>query len=111
ITGPSLQRPTNAAFAAWYRRIDRKRHVLIGTGGIGGAEDAYETIKLGASLVQLYTALVYRGPGLVREINAGLSRLLERDGFRNIGEAVWSASPLSPQRHFSNRATSSTCAE
>ena len=88
ITGPSLRRPTNAAIAAWYRRIDRKRHVLIGTGGIGSADDAYETIKLGASLVQLYTALVYRGPGLVREINAGLARLLERDGLRNIGEAV-----------------------
>jgi len=88
ITGPSLRRPTNAAIAAWYRRIDRKRHALIGTGGIGSAEDAYETIKLGASLVQLYTALVYRGPGLVREINVGLSRLLERDGFRNIRDAV-----------------------
>ncbi|HWE79425.1 MAG TPA: dihydroorotate dehydrogenase (quinone), partial [Pseudolabrys sp.] len=91
ITGPSLRRPTNAAIAAWYRRIDRKRHVLIGTGGISSAEDAYETIKLGASLVQLYTALVYRGPGLVREINAGLSRLLERDGFRNVSDAVGSA--------------------
>jgi dihydroorotate dehydrogenase (fumarate)/dihydroorotate dehydrogenase len=91
ITGPSLRRPTNAAIAAWYRRIDGRRHVLIGAGGIGSAEDAYETIRLGASLVQLYTALVYRGPGLVREINAGLSRLLERDGFRNVAEAVGSA--------------------
>jgi dihydroorotate dehydrogenase (fumarate)/dihydroorotate dehydrogenase len=90
ITGPSLRHPTNAAIAAWYRRIDRKRHVLIGAGGIGSADDAYETIKLGASLVQLYTAMVYRGPDLVREINAGLSRLLERDGFRNVSDAVGS---------------------
>jgi dihydroorotate dehydrogenase (fumarate)/dihydroorotate dehydrogenase len=96
ITGPSLRRPTNAAIAAWYRRFDRKRHVLIGTGGIGSAEDAYETIKLGASLVQLYTAMVYRGPGLVREINAGLSRLLERDGFSNVGDAVGSANRANP---------------
>ena len=106
ITGPSLRRPTNVAIAAWYRRIDRKRHVLIGTGGIGSAEDAYETIKLGASLVQLYTALVYRGPGLVREINAGLARLLERDGLRNIGEAVGIANRENPAREavFSDRA-------
>ena len=111
ITGPSLRRPANAAIAAWYRRIDRTRHVLIGTGGISSAEDAYATIALGASLVQLYTALVYRGPGLVHEINAGLCRLLARDGFRNVGEAVGSANPVAPQRHLSNRATSSTCAE
>ncbi len=106
ITGPSLRRPTNVAIAAWYRRIDRKRHVLIGTGGIGSAEDAYETIKLGASLVQLYTALVYRGPGLVREINAALARLLERDGLRNIGEAVGIANRENPAREavFSGRA-------
>lgn len=104
ITGPSLRRPTNAAIAAWYRRIDRKRHVLIGTGGIGSAEDAYETIKLGASLVQLYTALVYRGPGLVREINAGLARLLERDGLSNIGEAVGIANRESSSSAFSDRA-------
>jgi dihydroorotate dehydrogenase len=96
ITGPSLRRPTNAAIAAWYRRIDLKRHVLIGAGGIGSAEDAYETIKLGASLVQFYTAMVYRGPCLVREINTGLSRLLERDGFRHIGDAVGSANREKP---------------
>jgi dihydroorotate dehydrogenase len=110
ITGPSLRGPTNAAIRVWYRRIDRKRHVLIGTGGISSAEDAYETIRLGASLVQLYTAMVYDGPGLVRQINSGLCRLLVRDGFRNIGEAVGSAN-FSPGRYFSNRATISTCAE
>ncbi|HUC49285.1 MAG TPA: quinone-dependent dihydroorotate dehydrogenase [Xanthobacteraceae bacterium] len=110
ITGPSLRRPTNAAIGAWYRRIDRKRHVLIGTGGISSAEDAYEIITLGASLVQLYTAMVYRGPGLVRQINDGLCRLLARGGFRNIGEAVGSAN-IRPGRYFSSRATISTWAE
>jgi dihydroorotate dehydrogenase (fumarate)/dihydroorotate dehydrogenase len=105
ITGPSLRHPTNAAIAAWYRRIDRKRYVLIGAGGIGSAEEAYETIKLGASLVQLYTAMVYRGPGLVREINAGLSRLLERDGFRNVSDAVGSANSANarPEPVFPDR--------
>ncbi len=88
ITGPSLRAPTNAAIRAWYGRIDRKRHALVGVGGIASAEDAYETIRMGASLVQLYTALVYRGPGLVKRINDGLCRLLERDGLRHIGDAV-----------------------
>jgi dihydroorotate dehydrogenase len=88
ITGPSLRQPTNAAIRSWYTRIDRTRHVLIGCGGIANAADAYQTIRLGASLVQLYTALVYQGPGLIRTINDGLSHLLDRDGFRSIGEAV-----------------------
>ncbi len=88
ITGPSLRTPTNAAVRAWYARLDRKRHVLVGVGGIACAEDAYATIRLGASLVQLYTAMVYRGPGLVKQINDGLCRLLARDGLRSIGEAV-----------------------
>ena len=63
---------------------------LIATGGIASAEDAYERIRAGASLIQLYSALVFEGPGLARRINAGLKRLLRRDGFRNIGEAVGS---------------------
>jgi dihydroorotate dehydrogenase len=60
----------------------------VGAGGIASAEDAYATIRLGASLVQLYTALVYRGPGVIKRINDGLCRLLERDGFANIAQAV-----------------------
>jgi len=88
ITGPSLRAPTNAAIAAWYGRIDRSRHVLIGVGGIASAEDAYEMIRSGASLVQLYTALVYRGPGLIAQINTGLRRLIERDGARSIADVV-----------------------
>jgi dihydroorotate dehydrogenase len=88
ITGPSLLRPTTAAIAAWYARLDRSRHVLIGVGGIASAADAYRMIRAGASLVQLYTALVYRGPGLVRRINEGLFQHIERDGFNKIADAV-----------------------
>ena len=88
ITGPSLRRPTNAAIRNWYARIDRTRHLLIGCGGITSAADAYETIRRGASLVQLYTALVYQGPGLVKQINDDLGRLLECDGLHTISEAV-----------------------
>ena len=88
ITGPSLRAVTNAAIRAWYARIDRARHALIGTGGISSAEDAYATIRHGASLVQLYTALVYRGPALVARINDELAPLLARDGFDGVAEAV-----------------------
>ncbi len=61
---------------------------IIGLGGIFCAEDAYEKIRAGASLVQLYTGLIYEGPGLVKKIKKGLVRLLARDGFPSVAEAV-----------------------
>ena len=61
---------------------------LISVGGIGSAEEAYARIRAGASLVQLYSALVYEGPGLARRIARGVSTLLERDGFANVADAV-----------------------
>lgn len=61
---------------------------LIGAGGIASAEDAYARIRAGASLIQLYSALVYEGPGLAGRINQGLIDLLRRDGFANVSQAV-----------------------
>ncbi len=61
---------------------------IIGVGGVASAEAAYEKLRAGASLVQLYTALVYEGPGVVGRINRGLVELLERDGFSSIAEAT-----------------------
>lgn len=61
---------------------------LIGAGGIASAEDAYGRIRAGASLVQLYSALVYEGPMLAQRINHGLAALLRRDGFASVSEAV-----------------------
>ncbi|MDK3019523.1 quinone-dependent dihydroorotate dehydrogenase [Pseudodonghicola flavimaris] len=61
---------------------------LIGVGGVGSAEQAYAKICAGASAVQLYTALIYQGMGLVAEIARGLDRLLERDGFASVAEAT-----------------------
>jgi dihydroorotate dehydrogenase len=61
---------------------------LIGVGGIASAQDAYARIRAGASLVQLYSALVYEGPMLARRINAELLTLLKRDGLTNVGDAV-----------------------
>ncbi len=61
---------------------------VVGVGGVSSAEGAYRKIRAGASLVQLYTALVYEGPSLAREINEGLLELLERDGFDSVEDAV-----------------------
>ncbi|HNN55149.1 MAG TPA: quinone-dependent dihydroorotate dehydrogenase [Novosphingobium sp.] len=63
---------------------------LIGVGGIASAEHAWERIRAGASLVQLYSAMVYEGPGLAARIVRGLERLMRRDGFATIAEAVGS---------------------
>ncbi len=63
---------------------------LIGVGGIASAEDAWARIRAGANLVQLYSAMVYEGPGLARRITRGLERLMRRDGFSSIAEAVGS---------------------
>jgi len=61
---------------------------VVGVGGVATAEDAYEKIRAGASVVQLYTALVYEGPSVARDINRGLLALLERDGFDAVADAV-----------------------
>jgi dihydroorotate dehydrogenase len=61
---------------------------IVGVGGVFSARDAYQKIRAGATLVQLYTGLIYRGPTIAREINSGLLELLDRDGFDTIEDAV-----------------------
>jgi len=61
---------------------------LIGVGGIASAEDAYTKIRVGASAVQIYTAMVYQGLSLAAEVARGLDRLLQQDGFASVAEAV-----------------------
>ncbi len=61
---------------------------LIGVGGIENADDAWERIRAGASLIQLYSAMVFEGPGIARRIARGLADRLKREGFANIAEAV-----------------------
>ena len=66
----------------------RGRVPIIGVGGIFTADDAYERIRAGASLVQLYTALIYEGPGVAPRIVHGLAERLERDGFSHMRDAI-----------------------
>ncbi len=70
------------------RRLTQGKVPLIGVGGISSAEDAYAKIRAGASAVQLYTAFVYQGFGLVNGINAGLLALMERDGVARLADVV-----------------------
>jgi dihydroorotate dehydrogenase len=73
-----------------FRRASGGAIPLIGVGGIANADDAWERIRAGASLIQLYTAMVYEGPGIARRITSGLAHRLERAGFANIADAVGS---------------------
>ena len=69
-------------------QLTRGRTPLIGVGGIFNAEDAWEKIAAGASLVQLYTGFIYQGPRIVKEINEGLANILAREGLANLDAAV-----------------------
>jgi dihydroorotate dehydrogenase len=71
-----------------FRKATGGNMPLISAGGIDSAEAAYDRIRQGASLVQLYSSMVYEGPGLVRRINKGLAKLLRRDGFANVADAI-----------------------
>ncbi len=77
LSGAPLKERAQHVCKLLYRAV---KVPIVGVGGIFTAEDAYARLRAGASLVQLYTALVYEGPGLPRRINEGLTRLLARDG-------------------------------
>jgi dihydroorotate dehydrogenase len=87
LSGAPLKLRSREVIAAIHR-LTRGRMPIIGVGGIASAEDAYGHIRAGASLIELYTGLIYHGPRLVLRIKSGLRELLAGDGFRSIGEAV-----------------------
>lgn len=87
ISGKPIEDLANKMIAYVCKKTEGKV-VIIGVGGIFSAKDAYKKIKLGASLVQLITGMIYEGPQLISEINQGLAKLLENDGFKNISEAI-----------------------
>ncbi|WP_428248923.1 quinone-dependent dihydroorotate dehydrogenase [Ferrovibrio sp.] len=87
LSGAPLLAPATEILRKLYARLGGKV-ALIGTGGIASGKDAYAKIRAGASAVQLYSALVYEGPGLASRINRDLAALLKQDGFRSVAEAV-----------------------
>ena len=92
LSGEPLKDIASQALRDFKKEVG-KELPLIAAGGISSAEDAYERLKAGACLIQLYTALAYKGPGLASEIEAGLLRLMDRDGLKSISEAVGSSTP------------------
>jgi dihydroorotate dehydrogenase len=87
LSGEPLRTPANEACKQLYRHL-RDRVPIVGVGGIFTSDDAYERIRAGATLVQLYTGLIYEGPGVVRRIVSGLAERLARDGYANVREAI-----------------------
>ena len=86
ISGKPIKEKSTELIAHAYKHLNNPS--IIGVGGIFSAEDAYEKIKAGASVVQVCTGLIYEGPGLAKKINKGLLRLLEREGFASIKDAI-----------------------
>lgn len=87
ISGQALKKRSKEVFQILSENLFEKT-TLISIGGIDDGEEAYERIKLGASLVQIYTTMIFEGPSIVREINKTILEKLEEDGFKNISEAI-----------------------
>lgn len=87
LSGPPL-RDKSTALLKRFRQSAGPDLPMIGVGGVDSAEAAYAKIRAGANAVQLYTALVYHGPGLALKIREGLAKLLKDDGFERLADAV-----------------------
>lgn len=97
LSGKPLFAPSTALLADMYR-LTGGRIPLVGVGGVASAADAYAKVRAGASLVQLYTALIFAGPALIGRLKRGLAELLRYDGYSSIRDAIGAdhgvASPL-----------------
>lgn len=87
LSGGPLRQKSTRMVADLYH-LTKGKIPIVGVGGIFTAADAWEKIAAGASLVQLYTGFIYRGPAIVREINEGLQKILKREGFADLDAAV-----------------------
>lgn len=87
FSGKPTERRSNELIELAYKNFGKKL-IVIGCGGVFNAKDAYKKIKLGASLVQLITGLIFEGPQLAASINYDLNKMIKKDGFKNISDAV-----------------------
>jgi dihydroorotate dehydrogenase len=87
LSGKAVQNLSDDMLGYIYEKEGR-RYILVGCGGVFTAEDAYKKIKLGASLIQMITGMIFEGPQVISEINRGLVELLKKDGFTNISQAI-----------------------
>ncbi|HHD80354.1 MAG TPA: quinone-dependent dihydroorotate dehydrogenase [Campylobacterales bacterium] len=87
ISGTLVREKSFKLFQAIAKELYGKT-ILISVGGIEDANDAYRRIKAGASLIQVYSMLIYNGPKMIKDINSGLTELIKADGYSNITEAI-----------------------
>lgn len=87
FSGKPTEELSNNLISEVYKKY-KDRFVIIGTGGIFSGLDAYEKIRKGATLVQMITGMIYEGPSVIGKINKDLAKLIRKDGYKNIGEAV-----------------------
>lgn len=87
ISGKAVEDLANKMIANIYKKTKGK-FTIIGCGGVFSAADAYKKIRLGASLIELITGMIFQGPQLISEMNLELAELLKKDGFKNIKDAV-----------------------
>lgn len=87
LSGLPLKQSAHSICGLLFRHLGR-RVPIIGVGGIFSADDAYDRIRSGAALVQIYTGLIYEGPGMIQRLVTGLASRLTRDGFSRIDEAI-----------------------
>ena len=87
LSGPPLKNLAARLISDIFK-VSGKRLTLIGVGGISDGRDAYERIARGASLLQLYTALIYRGPFLVRHLKRELIQMMRDDGIKDIKSLI-----------------------
>ena len=87
LSGKPIEKISNEIISKFYKILKNKTKI-IGVGGVSNGNDAFEKIARGASLVQLYTSMVYRGPSIARKISNELIILLKNKGFKNVSEAI-----------------------
>ena len=87
LSGKPIAKISNEAISKFYKILKDKTKI-IGVGGVGNGQDAFEKITSGATLVQLYTGMVYRGPRIASKISKELIDLLKNKGFKNVSEAI-----------------------
>ncbi|MGD8374359.1 MAG: quinone-dependent dihydroorotate dehydrogenase [Candidatus Woesebacteria bacterium] len=87
LSGKPCWQPSNELLAKSYKKYS-DRFVFVGVGGIFTAQDAYQKIKLGASLVEMITGVIFNGPSTAGIINKDLAELLKKDGYQNVSQAV-----------------------
>jgi dihydroorotate dehydrogenase len=87
LSGKVVQDLSDRMIARIYKKVGKK-YIIIGCGGVFTAEDAYKKIRLGSTLIHMITGMIFEGPQVISDINLGLVKLLKRDGFTSISQAI-----------------------